>query len=296
MLTFKELIELKENVDSGKITIAQAQKYYFDNLEKEKRSWHTDDWKERRKEFLKDACEICGGIEILTIQHLSHPKKYNEHKREVTKEYNWKYKETISSVERQEFIYHVKENFDYDPSPLCPKCFSRNPNERIRKKPRYLCRDRECHHEFDEPAYKTVEELIDMFYIDEETADVKSKRFTSRDEYQNVQNLNNIRYWLLREKAKDKYGAEIEKETFLRTLNDNIKYLSFEDAITACKKCASNYDLNNMELCPKCKKHYKGIPYPTCINCLPEDKRKAALEKIEFGKAWQEMHKELGID
>jgi hypothetical protein len=29
---------------------------------------------------------------------------------------------------------------------------------------------------------------------------------------------------------------------------------------------------------------------------LPEDKRKIALEKIEFGKAWQAMHRELGID
>ena len=88
----------------------------------------------------------------------------------------------------------------------------------------------------------------------------------------------------------------IEKEAFLLYLNDNIKYLSFEDTITACKKCAFNYDLNNMELCPKCKKYYKGVQYPTCIQCLPEDKRKAALEKIESGKAWREIHEDLGID
>lgn len=294
MLTFKELTELKENLESGKLSIAQAQKIYWDNYEEGKKSWYTNDWQERRKEVIKTKCEICGSTETLTLQHLSHPKKYHEHKREVTKEYNWQYKETHASVERQELVVHVKENFDYDPSPLCPSCFSRNPNKRMRKKPVYLCT--KCHHEFDEPAYKTVDELIDMFYIDKESADVKSKRFTSKDKYKNVQNLNNIQYWLLREKAKDKYGADIEKETFLRTLNDNIKYLSFQDTITACKKCAFNFDLNNMELCPKCKKYYKGVPYPTCINCLPEDKRKAALEKNEFGKAWQEMHKELGID
>jgi hypothetical protein len=51
-----------------------------------------------------------------------------------------------------------------------------------------------------------------------------------------------------------------------------------------------------MELCPKCKVYYKGVQYPTCIQCLPEEKRKAALEMIEFGKEWQAMHKELGID
>ena len=51
-----------------------------------------------------------------------------------------------------------------------------------------------------------------------------------------------------------------------------------------------------MELCPKCKVNYKGIQYSTCIPCLPEDKRKAALEMIEFGKEWHAMHKELGIN
>ena len=83
---------------------------------------------------------------------------------------------------------------------------------------------------------------------------------------------------------------------FLNFLGDNIKYLSFEDAITTCKKCASYFDLYNMELCPKCTEHYRGIEYPTCIQCLPEDKRKAALEKIEFGKIMNEKHKDLRID
>ena len=294
MLTLKELIELKEDFVSGKLSISEAQKIYLDNLEPGKKSWHTKDWKERRKEFLKDACEKCGSTETLTLQHLSHPDPYYDHKREVTKEYNWLYTETHTSIVRQELADYVKANFDFKPPPVCPNCYSRNPNLRTRKKPVYLCT--KCRHEFDEAAYRTVDELIDMFYIDKETADVKSKDFTSRDEYKNVRNLNNIQNWLLREGAKVHYSAEIEKEAFLRTLDDNIKYLSFEDTITACKKCAFNADKNNRELCPKCNKHYKGKQYPTCIHCLPEDKRKAALEKIDFAKSWQAMHKELGID
>ena len=51
-----------------------------------------------------------------------------------------------------------------------------------------------------------------------------------------------------------------------------------------------------MELCPKCKKHYKGIQYPTCIQCLPEDKRKWVLEMIEFAKEQNAIDKDLGID
>ncbi len=66
--------------------------------------------------------------------------------------------------------------------------------------------------------------------------------------------------------------------------------------MTACKKCASSYDLHGMELCPKCNKNYKGIEYPTCIECLPEEKRKEVNEQIEFNKQMQEIHKKLGID
>ena len=84
--------------------------------------------------------------------------------------------------------------------------------------------------------------------------------------------------------------------TSMLTDSHFIKYLSFDNTITACKKCASYFDLYKMELCPKCKEYYKGIEYPTCIQCLPEDKRKIALEKVEFGKQWRAMEKELGID
>jgi hypothetical protein len=51
-----------------------------------------------------------------------------------------------------------------------------------------------------------------------------------------------------------------------------------------------------MELCPECKQYYKGLQYPTCIQCLPEEKRKIALESIEFGKEMRAIHERLGID
>jgi len=92
---------------------------------KNKKSWHTEDWKERRDKIIKNECEICGGSDTLTLQHLSHPKKYKEYEREVTRKYNTLFKESNSSVEQQEFIDHVKKNFDYVPAPLCPKCNSR---------------------------------------------------------------------------------------------------------------------------------------------------------------------------
>jgi PHP family Zn ribbon phosphoesterase len=100
----------------------------------------------------------------------------------------------------------------------------------------------------------------------------------------------------LKEIVLTKHTDEIDRQVMLNYLDDNIKYLSFEYTMTCCKKCAFNYDLNDMELCPICKKNYKGIQYKSCLQCLPEDKRKAALKKIAFGKEWQAMHEELDID
>lgn len=294
MLTYKELIDLREKLSKGEITQDLAKELYWRDYKEGERAWHTKDWKERRNEVIKERCEICGSKETLPLQHLSHPKKYYEYQREVTKKYAENFITANTAIDKCEFSEHILKNYDYTPVPLCPNCNNRFPNKRMRKKPQYLCT--ECRLEFDEPIYKTVEELIRIFYLDEDAADVRDKCFITKDKWRNKHNLSQVKYWLQREKVKTKSSHEIEKEAFLLYLDDNIKYLSFEDTITACKKCAFNFDLNNMELCPKCKKYYKGVQYPTCIQCLPEDKRKMALEKIEFGKAWQSMHHELGID
>lgn len=294
MLTYNERIELREKLVNGKISLDLAKELYWKDYQEGQRSWHTKDWRERRAEILKEKCEICNSTDTLTIQHLSHPKKYSEFEREVTRKYTRIFKETNSTIDKFEFKEHIIKYYDYVPVPLCPNCGDNRPNKRVRKLPQYRCAD--CRHEFDEPIYKSLDELIAIFYEDEEALDVRDKCFVSKDKWKNKHNLSNIKYWFQREIAKTKDEEKIGKEAFLLYLDDDIKYLSFEDTITACRRCASNYDLKNMELCPKCKEHYKGIQYPTCIQCLPEDKRKAALEMIEFGKERQAMHKELGID
>lgn len=294
MLTYNELIGLREKLANGLITQELAKQIYWNEHKDGKRSWHTKDWKERRSEYIKDKCEICGSKETLTLQHLSHPKKYNDYEREVTKQYAKSFIEHNTTIDKDEFTKHIITNYNYTPVPLCPNCKSRYPNKRVRKTPQYLCT--ECHHEFNAPIYKSIEELITSFYENEESVEVRDKCIVSNDKWKNQHNLLQVKYWLQRERAKANDSEAIGKEAFLLYLADNIKYLSFEDTITACKKCAFNYDINNLELCPNCKEYYKGIQYQTCIQCLPEDKRKLALEKIEFGKKWQAMEKELGID
>lgn len=294
MLTYSELIELRDKLVNGEIGLEFAKAQYWTDFKEGQRSWYTKDWKERRSKFIKDKCEICGSKETLTLQHLFHPKKYSEYTTDITRAYAKDYIDNNPNIDKREFSNYILKNYDYVPIPLCPNCRSRNPNKRMRKVPQYLCT--ECRHEFDNSVYKSVDELISTFYKNEDATEVRDKCFVSKDKWRNKHNLSNIRYWLQRERAKNKDAETIEKEAFLLYLNDSIKYLSFEDTISACKKCAFNFDINNLELCPKCKVYYKGIQYSTCIQCLPEDKRKAALEKIEFGKGWHAMHEKFGID
>lgn len=294
MLTYQEYIDLRNRLANDEINVDHAKSLCWGGFKEGQRSWHTKDWKERRAAFIKDNCEICDRQEILTLQHRSHPKKYTEQLTAITRESAKAFIAGNPVIDKSELRNYILNKYDYRPVPLCPHCKSRNPNKRARKAPQYLCTA--CRHEFDETTNKTVDNLISTFYENEDAQEVRDKCFVTNDGWKNKHNLSNIRYWFLREKAKHEDVEDIEKLAFLNYLDDIIKYLSFEDTITACKKCASYFDLYKMELCPKCKSHYKGLQYPTCIQCLPEDKRKDALEKIQIGKNIRAMHKDLGID
>ena len=294
MLTYSELIDLRDKLVSGNIGLELAKAQYWHDSDGGQRSWYTKDWKERKIKFIKDKCELCSSTDKLIVQHLSHPRKYSEYLREITRKYAKDLIDTNQEISISEFTDYVIKNHDYVPVPLCPSCHAKNPSKRVRKVPKYRCPD--CKHEFDETIHKSVDELISIFYENKYAYEIVDKCFVSRDKWKNKNNLSGVKYWMQREYAKNKDSETIDKEAFLLHVNDCIKYLSFEDAITACKKCAYNLDIKKMDLCPKCKQHYKGLQYPTCIECLPEEKRKEVLESIQFGKEWYEMHKMLGID
>lgn len=293
MLTYNERIELRDKLANGEIEIELALQLYWKDFKEGQKSWQTKDWKERRAKLIKDKCQICGSKETLTLQHLSHPRRYSEYLAEIRRTYANGYMEANPEIPKAEFIAHIQEKYEYVPTPLCPNCKWSNPNERVRKVPKYRCFG--CKHEFDVPVYIPLDELISIFYENEDAMEVRDKCFISK-QWGNAHNLSSARYWLQRGRATTKDATAIEKEAFSLYLNDDIKYLSFEDSITACRKCAYKFDMKRMELCPICKTNYKGLQYPTCIQCLPEEKRKAALESIEFGKQWQEMHRPLGIE
>jgi len=292
MLTLNEFIELREQLINNEIGIGFAKEQCWKDLKKGKRSWHTKDWKERRDKFLKEKCEVCSSTDTLTIQHNSHPKKYNEYLKEIKRTYTNKYRNNNNEIDKEIFKNYVLKEYDYVPKPLCPKNKFHTPRIRIRTKPKYKCKD--CKYEFEEASFISALELISIFLKDEDAYEVRDRCF--EDKWGNKHNLSYVKIFFQKNIAINKDLESIEKKAFILYLEDNIKYLSFEDSITACKKCASSDDLYAMELCPKCNKDYKGIEYSTCIECLPKEQQIKAKEKIEFGKQMQEAHKKLGID
>jgi len=294
MLTLNQFIELREKLINNEIGIELAKEQCWKDLKEGQRSWYKKDWKERRLKFIKEKCEICDSKETLTLQHKSHPKKYNEYLREITRLFTNNYINNNSEIDKTIFKHHVLNDYEYVPITLCPNCKSKNPKVRVRLKPKYRCGD--CKSVFEEAIFRSASELISIFFKDEDAYELRDKCFISKDRWRNKHNLSNIKYWFQRKIAENKDSDSIEKKAFILYLEGNINYLSFEDAITTCNKCAYNEDLKRAELCPKCNKNYKGIEYPTCIECLSEEQQIIAKEKIEFGKQMQETHKKLGIN
>ena len=132
MLTLNELIKLRDNLINNEIGIELAKEQCWKDLKEGQRSWYKKDWKERRLKFIKEKCEICDSKETLTLQHKSHPKKYNEYLREITRAYTNNYINKNSVIDKTIFTHHVLNDYEYVPIKLCPNCKSKNPKVRVR--------------------------------------------------------------------------------------------------------------------------------------------------------------------
>ncbi len=133
MLTYNELIELRDKLVNGEIQLEFAKAQYWNDSKEGQRSWYTKDWKERRLKFIKDKCEICNSTETLTIQHHSHPRKYSDYLREITRGYTKDYIDINQEISKSDFTDYVQKRYDYDPVPLCSNCNNKNPSVKVRK-------------------------------------------------------------------------------------------------------------------------------------------------------------------
>ncbi|MCL1817792.1 MAG: hypothetical protein FWG35_02595 [Spirochaetaceae bacterium] len=288
MMTYTETIDLREKLEKDKLSPDEAKEIYFADINT--RSWHTKDWQERRKWATKDKCEQCGSIEVLTLQHSSHPSKYKEYYFDAYKHFYSVFIEENSS--NLNVLITKKEIEDYiDNAPretftMCPQC---GWNYRLRmKKPQLVCT--RCKYEFDEPARKPLPEYIDNLYNDS-FMPIMDKPATApgNRKIKYIMLYSEIRDKIIQQKiklmVKDEHQRAIDKKAMIDYLDAQIKYLSFEGTKTLCKKCAFNQDMNGKDLCPACRKNYKSMKYETCVDCLPDGERKNQIkEYYEFVK------------
>ena len=144
MLTLNEFKELREKLKNNEIGIEFVKKKldpFWQDLKDGKRSWKTKDWIERKKKFIKEKCEKCSSTEILTIQHNSHPKTYNDFKSEITSTYTNQLINNNKEIDKEIFKNYVLNEYDYVSKPFCPKSKFHTPRIRVRTKPKYKCKD-----------------------------------------------------------------------------------------------------------------------------------------------------------
>jgi ribosomal protein S27AE len=302
MMTYAETIDLREKLEKDEISLDKAKEMCIADVEENKRSWHTKDWKERRKQVIKDKCEQCGSTVNLTLQHQSHPDKYSKYYLDAYIHFHDIFINENSNnfnnlVTKEDILYYI-DNTPREEYSMCPKCgggyYTR------RKEPRLVCN--RCKYEFDKPTIKLLPEYIDNLYSDFDIASIdkpanapgdrKVKHFLLYSEIQDKIAKEKIKHMV-----KDKYQSAIDKKAMIDYLDATIQYLSFEDTITLCRKCAFNQDKTGRDLCPVCKIRYKPIQYETCVDCLPDGERKNQIkEYYEFVKEMNEMHKYLEND
>src|SRR5690606_1451849 len=80
------------------------------NIDKNKRSWHTKDWKERRKSIIKDYCEICNSRESLTLQHQFHPQNFYQQKNAEINSHRHEWEKI--DINKDDFYEYVINNFE----------------------------------------------------------------------------------------------------------------------------------------------------------------------------------------
>lgn len=117
------LLQLKEELVTGRKNQKEIGNVIF---QKEGKSWHTKEWKEKRKSILKEECEQCGGKENLLIQHLWHPMSYSDVRDVIKNKYRvkWREENSIDDVISKQDVIEYFDRLEKEVKGVCPNCFS----------------------------------------------------------------------------------------------------------------------------------------------------------------------------
>lgn len=228
----------RERFIAGELTSQQVIEMMGD-LTNNYKSWQSSYWKENRKELIGDHCVQCGTKEgVLVLQHFYHPVRFMNYFNSIRSAayHKWEQSKHFESIPNID-VFVERDG--------CPKCHS--VAIRYRKSTsEWVChgkkKQRECGNVFSSPMRVTV---IDQHA----TSDLKKEKRKERyDQF--------LTEW---DQEKDKRTA------ILMWFDGNIRYLSFVDTTTFCKKCAFLWDMKDMCYCHSCGKwHNKFRDCPYC--------------------------------
>lgn len=239
-----ELEKIEEALRADEITYEEAGEKVYGSTTK---PWQTEYWKKRRKELIKDTCELCDSTkQPMVLQHMWQPSSYKNRIREIYATYleEEKLKDSIPVVNDSEIQSYLDQFTDF--KEVCPSCQMRSLSKRKTMKPTYRCV--KCNHEFDEPKMVPYHPRLGVAPSFEKVR----------------QGMANKR---LQEYIWNTYGNEIKKRAILKGIEEHKRYMSMEDTKTFCKKCAFLWDKKQKKVCDVCKDTLIPIVMHACYKC-----------------------------
>ena len=246
-MNIEELERIETALLNDDITYEEAGEKIYSTSTK---PWQTAYWKKKRSEIIKDACEQCNSSKPpMVLQHTWHPASYRDNTREFYRFYLEKEcAENPQLMVSDDEVHHYLNKFT-DVKAACPACKKGNIRARKTMKPTFHCD--KCHHEFEEPIMVPYHQLLG---IAPTFNDVKESMKRKR----------------IQEYIWETYGPIIKKSAILKGIEEHKRYISMEDTITFCKRCAFLWDKKGKKVCEVCKDTLIPVAMHACYKCQSE--------------------------
>jgi hypothetical protein len=212
------------------------------------RMWQTKEWKARRAELIKNACEQCGSTKgPFTLQHFKRPGSIFDVVNQAVGPVRWAEWESHYAVEPEDKTPITRRR------QACPQCRGISILERKTKTPRFRCTSRVkgvCNFEFDDP--------VEVDWVD------------ARATAARVNGAYHRRRKAFNEKWDADHADEIEQlyvTAVIRLLDDYARYMRMDDTATFCKPCAYLWDVRGVRQCSECRVSYHPHGQDKCAEC-----------------------------
>ena len=286
----RDLQELKRKLINDLITPQKVAEIIYSKKNVGQEFFRTDEYKKTRDDIIKPSCEQCGSNDGLRLQRLWSPGSYSGIKSEVSSKYRDLIYEKYSPeslVSEEEVFTYFNEKIEQKRRDVCPYCGAKSIRKRKTMSPKYVCV--KCDEQFDEALNRLTPEFFDDRNRKEKPP-LNTKTYT----------------WVMRKVYNEKcykllckeYGDQIEKETLLIVIDEDLRYRSLSDTMTLCKRCAFAWK-KNMDLCPVCGKGYKDMSYKQCYECYkksPEYKPKPVYDHPIIDYTVEELDDDFNLD